>query len=304
MAAGAFSSAVMHTPVDVTDNAVAAATGAGADCLVAIGGGSTIGLAKAIALRTDLPQVAIPTTYAGSEMTDILGETKDGAKTTVRTLKVLPETVIYDVELTLGLPVSVSSTSGMNARHAVEALYALDETGRQSDGGGQALANAFGDQGITARCRSKNLAQLGAGRGICLGSAAMALHKICRVLGKPQSAACRDTYRDAAARGELQCRFSAGSDGHRCRALRRERRHGLHRLKEELVGLSLADLGMPFSGIDGQPAASLLSQSQTDRAQCDPWQSRRLVGRTRSVTEGIPKANGQSGIEARFSKAV
>ena len=72
----------MHTPVEVTEEALAAARAAGADCLVALGGGSTIGLAKAIALRTDLPQIAIPTTYAGSEMTPILGETKDGRKTT------------------------------------------------------------------------------------------------------------------------------------------------------------------------------------------------------------------------------
>ena len=78
--AALYSNATMHTPVEVTDDALAAAKAAGADCLVALGGGSTIGLAKAIALRTDLPQIAIPTTYAGSEMTPILGETKDGSE--------------------------------------------------------------------------------------------------------------------------------------------------------------------------------------------------------------------------------
>lgn len=97
------------------------------DCLVAIGGGSTIGLAKAIALRTDLPQIAIPTTYAGSEMTPIIGETSNGAKITQTTAKVLPEVVIYDVDLTMGLPVGLSGMSGINAiAHAVEALYARD----------------------------------------------------------------------------------------------------------------------------------------------------------------------------------
>ena len=103
-AAGVFAGAVMHTPVEVTERAVAAYRAAGADCVVAIGGGSTIGLGKAIALRTGADQVAVPTTYAGSEMTDILGETAEGRKTTRRDPAIRPETVIYDVALTLGLP--------------------------------------------------------------------------------------------------------------------------------------------------------------------------------------------------------
>src|SRR6185437_14486770 len=98
-----------------------------ADGVVSIGGGSTIGLGKAIALRTDLPQIVLPTTYAGSEMTPILGETKDGLKTTQRSLRILPETVIYDVDLSLSLPTRVSALSAFNAiAHAVEALYAPD----------------------------------------------------------------------------------------------------------------------------------------------------------------------------------
>src|SRR5690606_22360226 len=99
----------------------------GADCLVALGGGSTTGLGKAIAYRTDLPQVVLPTTYAGSEATPILGQTAGGRKTTLRDPKVLPEIVIYDPELTLGLPAALSLTSGLNAiAHAAEALYAVD----------------------------------------------------------------------------------------------------------------------------------------------------------------------------------
>jgi alcohol dehydrogenase class IV len=77
-----YAKATMHTPVEITEDALALVRERSADCLVALGGGSTIGLAKAIALRTDLPQIAIPTTYAGSEMTPILGETRDGLKTT------------------------------------------------------------------------------------------------------------------------------------------------------------------------------------------------------------------------------
>ena len=101
---GTFSGATMHTPVDVTEAAMDTAKAVNADCVVALGGGSTTGLGKAIALRTDLPQIVIPTTYAGSEMTPILGETENGAKKTLRSPKVLPEVVIYDVDLTIGLP--------------------------------------------------------------------------------------------------------------------------------------------------------------------------------------------------------
>jgi maleylacetate reductase len=111
----------------VTERALADVARYGADCTVAMGGGSTIGLGKAIALRTGLPQVVVPATYAGSEMTPVLGETANGAKTTQRNMKVLPETVIYGVELTLSLPASMSATSGVNAMaHAVEALYAAN----------------------------------------------------------------------------------------------------------------------------------------------------------------------------------
>src|SRR6266849_11003877 len=106
--AGIFSGATMHTPVEVTEKALYLAIETKADGTIALGGGSTIGLGKAIALRTDLPQIAIPTTYAGSEATPILGQTEGGLKTTQRTLKVLPETIVYDVDLTLSLPVGLS----------------------------------------------------------------------------------------------------------------------------------------------------------------------------------------------------
>lgn len=125
--AGFFAEATMHTPADVTARAMAQLSALKADGIVAIGGGSTIGLGKALALRTDFPQIVVPTTYAGSEMTPILGETKDGAKVTQRSAKVLPETVLYDVDLTMTLPRTLSGTSGLNAlAHAAEALYAVD----------------------------------------------------------------------------------------------------------------------------------------------------------------------------------
>src|SRR5690606_30152957 len=87
----------------------------------------TVGLGKAIALRTDLPQVVVPTTYAGSEATPILGQTENSVKTTQRSLKILPEVIIYDVELTMTLPVKLTVTSGLNAiAHAVEGLYSRE----------------------------------------------------------------------------------------------------------------------------------------------------------------------------------
>ena len=93
LAVGIFTGAAMHTPVEVTEAAVAERGAVGADCVVSLGGGSTTGLGKAIAYRTDLPQIVIPTTYAGSEVTPILGQTEDGLKTTLRDPKVLPEVV-------------------------------------------------------------------------------------------------------------------------------------------------------------------------------------------------------------------
>src|SRR6187551_1652513 len=113
--------AQMHTPTNVTEAAVSSVQ---ADGIVAIGGGSAIGLSKAIALRTDLPQIVIPTTFAGSEMTAILGETERGVKLTQKSENILPETVIYDPDLLLELPLTVAGPSAMNAMaHAVEALY-------------------------------------------------------------------------------------------------------------------------------------------------------------------------------------
>ena len=189
-AAGIFTGATMHTPVAVTEAAVAEVCRIGADCTVALGGGSTTGLGKAIALRTDLPQVAIPTTYAGSEMTPILGETKDGVKKTQRTHKVLPEVVIYDVDLTLTLPAALSATSGMNAiAHAVEALYARDRNPIISIVAEEAIEKLrtalplIVQQPADPAARSDAL--YGAWlAGMCLGSVGMALHhKLCHVIG-------------------------------------------------------------------------------------------------------------------------
>ncbi len=131
LSVGSFTQAAMHTPVAVTEQAIDVLRERQADCTVALGGGSTTGLGKAIALRTDLPQIVIPTTYAGSEATPILGETAIGRKTTQRTLKVLPEVIIYDVDLTLTLPSGLSGDIG-HERHRPRGRGALRE-GREPD---------------------------------------------------------------------------------------------------------------------------------------------------------------------------
>lgn len=190
LAAGTFEEAAMHTPVEVTERAVRQATVLRADGLVAVGGGSAIGLGKAVAWRTDLPQLVIPTTYSGSEMTAILGETAAGAKTTLTSARVQPEVVIYDVELTLGVPARVAGVSGMNAiAHAVEALYARERNPvirLLALEGIAALAGALPAVVTDPADRdARSRALYGAWLcGICLGSVGMALHhKLCHVLG-------------------------------------------------------------------------------------------------------------------------
>jgi maleylacetate reductase len=122
---GRFDGVRPHVPVEVAAAALTAAREAEADGLLSIGGGSTTGTAKAVARETGLPIVAVPTTYAGSEMTPVWGSTEAGRKTTGRDPRVLPRLVVYDPELTLTLPLSITAASGMNAiAHCVEAPYA------------------------------------------------------------------------------------------------------------------------------------------------------------------------------------
>jgi maleylacetate reductase len=189
-AVGLSTEAAMHTPVEVTEKVLRDVVQAEADCLVSLGGGSTTGLGKALALRTDLPQVVIPTTYAGSEATPILGQTESGRRTTIRSAKVLPQTVIYDVDLTLDLPARLSVVSGLNAiAHAVEAIYAKDAnpvTSMLAERGIKAMAQALARivrDGRDTSARSDAL--FGAWVcGNCLGTVGMSLHhKLCHVLG-------------------------------------------------------------------------------------------------------------------------
>ncbi|WP_238890300.1 maleylacetate reductase [Achromobacter insuavis] len=191
--AGIFDQAVMHVPVEIARQARRMGQHLDADCAVAVGGGSTIGLGKAIALESGLPVIAVPTTYAGSEMTPIYGLTEAGLKRTGRDARVLPRSVVYDPELSASLPITISVVSGINAMaHAAEGLYAHDRNpimDLMAQEGIRALASALpriagqGGGGATGAARSEALY----GAWLCgtvLGNVGMALHhKLCHTLG-------------------------------------------------------------------------------------------------------------------------
>jgi maleylacetate reductase len=190
LSAGIFAGAQMHVPIEIARKVREHARSVEADCAIAVGGGSTVGLGKAIALESSIPIIAVPTTYAGSEMTPIYGITEDGLKKTGRDPKVLPRTVIYDPELSAGLPVGLSVVSGINAiAHAAEGLYARD---------GNPIMSLMAEEGIRALAAGlrrvvKDPHDLDARSdclygawlcGLVLGHVGMALHhKLCHTLG-------------------------------------------------------------------------------------------------------------------------
>jgi alcohol dehydrogenase class IV len=194
-AAGVYAEARMHVPIETARGARAEARRVGADCAVAIGGGSTTGLGKAIALEaagdgTRFPILAIPTTYAGSEMTPIWGLTEGGVKKTGRDARVLPAVVLYDPELTLTLPLAMTVTSAMNAiAHAAEGLYAHDGNpvmALMAEEGIRAAAAALPPLLADARDLDARSDALYAAWlcGTVLGNVAMGLHhKLCHTLG-------------------------------------------------------------------------------------------------------------------------
>ncbi|MCA8029848.1 maleylacetate reductase [Burkholderia cepacia] len=262
-AAGICAQAVMHVPVEVAHAAREMAAELDADCCVAIGGGSTIGLGKAIALESVLPILAVPTTYAGSEMTPIFGLTEGRLKRTGRDARVLPRTVIYDPSLTVSLPPDISAASGINAMaHAVEALYAEDANpviSLMAEESIRALGDALpvivrDPEHRAMRSRALYGAWLA---GTCLGAVGMALHhKLCHTLGgtfnlphaQTHAAMLPHTahYNHAAAPDALRrvARALGGNDAAEAGPL-------LFALNARLgIAPALADLGMPESGLD------------------------------------------------------
>jgi maleylacetate reductase len=188
--AGSFTHVQQHVPVEAAARAVAAAAEADADCLVAMGGGSATGMAKAVALERQTPIVAVPTTYAGSEVTPIYGLTGPEGKRTGRDLRVLPKVVVYDPALTTGLPPEVTGPSGLNAlAHCVEATYAPGAnpvTSLLAEEGARALARGLP---VAVSDPADLAARSDALLGAWLAGAAMAAagvgihHQLCHLLG-------------------------------------------------------------------------------------------------------------------------
>lgn len=189
-AAGVFTEVTTQVPIEVAEAARAQARALGVDWVLAHGGGTAIGVAKAVALTEEVSVAAIPTTYAGSERTNIWGLTTEGVKTTGRDDRVMPALVIYDPALTRTLPLPISLQSLLNAMaHSVEALYAEDATDEVKHAAEQSLAPLLGSMrriaadptGLEGRADALYGAYLAA---TALGKASMGLHhKLCHVLG-------------------------------------------------------------------------------------------------------------------------
>jgi maleylacetate reductase len=257
---GIYDQALMHVPLETARAARVEATRLEADCCVAIGGGSTVGLAKAIALELPLPILAVPTTYAGSEMTPIWGVTEGGVKKTGRDTRVRPRTVLYDPVLTLGLPPGISGTSGVNAMaHCVEGLYSENANpivSLMAEEGIRALGRSLPKvvrtpHDVEARTEALYGAWLG---GSVLGAVGMALHhKLCHVLGGTFNLPHSETHAivlpyvvayNAAAAPDAIRRIAAalGVD---------DAAQGLFDLVRSLgAKTSLKDIGMPKEGIE------------------------------------------------------
>jgi alcohol dehydrogenase class IV len=274
-AAAVFDRAAMHTPVEVTAEVMQLVELHRVDGVLAVGGGSAVGLSKAIALRTDLPQIVIPTTYAGSEITPVLGQTEKGVKTIQRTARVLPEAVIYDVELTLSLPPAVSVTSGFNAMaHAVEGLYSqyanrlilgvAEECVRAM---AQALPRIVLDPAdLEARAEAQEAGWLG---GWCLANAGSALHhRLCHILGGAFDLPHAEThtillphvlaFNLKAAPEAAERLVQALEAGHPAEVL--------FDLAQSLgAPVALKDIGMPRDGIDQVIRAALQGQGWNPR---------------------------------------
>jgi maleylacetate reductase len=258
--AGVYDQAVMHVPIETAEAARQVARRLDADCCVAIGGGSTIGLGKAIALTSELPIVAIPTTFAGSEMTPIYGITAQGQKKTGRDARVLPRAVIYDPNLLRTLPARIAGPSGMNAiAHCVEALYAEDAnpiTSLMAEEGIRSLAASLPKvvsdaDDLEARGEALYGAWLA---GACLGMVGMALHhKLCHTLGGSFNLPHAETHSvllphatryNAQAAHEAMVRIERALGGQDAAA-------GLYDLARTIgAPTALRDIGMPADGLD------------------------------------------------------
>ncbi|KAG9667221.1 maleylacetate reductase, partial [Aureobasidium melanogenum] len=270
--------AVMHTPKSVTEEALEQLKAHAADCIVSIGGGSVVGLGKALSVRTGLKHICIPTTYSGSEMTPILGETENGRKVTRSDPKILPDFVIYDVDLTMSLPAATCAYSGVNAMaHAVESLYAVNTSPAISKlalEGIQGLAESLpaivrDANDRAAREKAQHAAWL---CGVCLGTSAMALHhKLCHTLGGSFNLPHAETHTiilphavayNAPAIPEIMVKIASVLPGSEGDAIR-----GLNILLEKLgVSRALKEFGMQEEDIDKATEIAMSMQYANPRS--------------------------------------
>ena len=181
---------VMHVPSAAAEAATRTADGAKADVIVCVGGGSSTGLAKGVAKLSGRPILAVPSTYAGSEMTSIWGLTDGGRKVTGRLAAVRPKTVVYDVRLTCRLPVSLSITSGLNAiAHGAEGLYSPAASPLSVAAAREGIQSMTTALSLIAEHREDDRARELALRGAWLSGWALEVsvmgihHKMCHVLG-------------------------------------------------------------------------------------------------------------------------
>jgi maleylacetate reductase len=188
--AGTFTGVRPHVPVEVADAARKQAAAIGADAVLSLGGGSATGTAKAVALTTGLPVIAVPTTYAGSEVTPVWGLTEGDRKSTGVDARVLPRLVIYDPELTVSLPGPVSAASGLNAMaHCVEAFWAPGRNPVSSLAAGEAIRVLAAALPAVLRDGTDTGARGDLLYGAYLAGTAFAVtgsglhHKICHILG-------------------------------------------------------------------------------------------------------------------------
>ncbi len=267
--AGAFTDARMHVPIETAKAGVIAARACMADCTIGFGGGSTIGLGKAIALDLGLPQIAVDTTYAGSSRTSIYGLTEGGVKRTGSAPGVMPRLVIYDPVLTYTLPARTTAASGMNAMaHCIEALYSQQRnpitTIIATEGLrelGWAIPRAVdAPNDLDARTRALYGAFLA---GTALGTVGMALHhKLCHTLGGSFDLPHAEThsivlahvvrYNEVAAAPEMALAARAFGSEDAAQTL-------FAMLSRMKLPTSLRELGLPASALDR--AADLATQN-------------------------------------------
>ena len=260
VAAGIYAEPAPHVPIEVARAAHEVARRLDADCCVTIGGGSTIGLGKSIALERGLPLVAVPTTYSGSEMTPIHGVTEGGVKRTGRDPKALPKVVFYDATLTVSLPRRISGPSGMNAiAHSVEALYAPNAN---------PIVSLLAAEGIRALARSlpivvdwpANLdARADALYGAWLCGAALAAtsiglhHKLCHTLGGSFGLPHADVHTVVLPHAAAFNREAAPDAMHAVAAAlgTEDAAQGLYDLAVRIgAPVALKDIGMPADSLD------------------------------------------------------